>query len=251
MVAVERIDRLRSLQSDRRIERIPAGLIIGRQRMVVDRDRMVADDELHCAVCGRDYLPHAFAPDRAVHRLDFLHLHHQLVLRQARVLRPEPVQALGRPQFLDVDEAEQRLEVLMPFTHVFAYERPYGWRAIGVDRAQQALLDLVADESAEHHRVEILLHEAPLRRGPEVRPAGPGRAVWQRMHLRLQVAIRQLARASLKEAALIPDRQIVVVSRDRHCCCVAAPPFIAECFEPGLTDQKHRSLRPFLMCSLS
>jgi hypothetical protein len=53
-----------------------------------------------------------FTPDRAVHHADTLHLKHQLVLRECGILRLQPVQALGRRIFLDVDVFEKGLEMV-------------------------------------------------------------------------------------------------------------------------------------------
>jgi len=136
VVAVHRVKRLRTPQCYSGIKRVRARAIRGRDRMVVDRHGMVARNELHVGAFGRDNLAHAANPDRAVQHADALHLEHQLVLREGGILGLEPVQALRRADFLDIEKLEEVLEMIMPFAHVRAYEGAYGLRAPGVDIAE-------------------------------------------------------------------------------------------------------------------
>ena len=100
--------------------------------MVVDRHGMVARNKLHAGVFGRDNLAHAADPDRAVQHADALHLEHELVLRKGGILGLEPIQALRRADLLDIEKNEEVLEMVVPFTHVRAYEGADGLRAPSV-----------------------------------------------------------------------------------------------------------------------
>lgn len=102
----------------------------------VDRHGVVASNELHIGVFGRDNLGHASDPDRAVQHADALHLEHQLVLREIGILGLEPVQALRRTEFLDIEKLEEVLEMVVPFANVCAYEGANRLRAPGVDIAE-------------------------------------------------------------------------------------------------------------------
>jgi hypothetical protein len=86
----------------------------GRNGIIVDRHRAIADDELHPGIFRRYDLAHAFGPYRAVEIADALHLHHEFVLTERRILRAQPIEALGRPQPLDIDIFEQILEAIVP-----------------------------------------------------------------------------------------------------------------------------------------
>lgn len=186
--------------------------------MVVDRHGMVAGDELHGGVFSRNYFAHPASPDRAVKHADTLHLEHQLVLREGRILRLEPVQALRRADFLNIEEFKKGLEVLVPFAHVRAYERANGFRAPTVDIAEQTALNLVVDGGAEEGRVQVILPKGP--RGRSIVPRrvlDDHAAVWQNLLVRRHVDIGKRRAAGLEKALLVPLRNVVVVSCDRHC----------------------------------
>ena len=141
-------------------------------------------------VFSRNDLAHTADPDRAVQHADALHFEHQLVLRESGVLGLEPVQALRRANFLDIEEFEEGLEVLVPFAHVCANECTDGFRAPTVDIAEQAALNLVVDGRAEEGRVQVLL--AKCHRGRRFVPRAPLRnhaAVWKDLPVRRHVDI--------------------------------------------------------------
>nr|WP_323809438.1 hypothetical protein [Sphingobium baderi] len=94
---------------------------------------------------------------------DALHLHHQLILMERRILRPEPGQALRCPQLLDVDIFEEGPEMLVPGGDVSFREGPDGLRPACVDIAKQLALDFVVHLRAEECGVKIGLEEAALR----------------------------------------------------------------------------------------
>jgi hypothetical protein len=93
---------------------------IGRYRVIVDGDRVVAYDEFDVGVLRGHDLSYSFRPDRAVHHADALHLEHEVVLRQAWVLCAQPVEPFGRPDFLGVEILEEHFKVTMPFANTFA-----------------------------------------------------------------------------------------------------------------------------------
>src|SRR5438132_11744212 len=101
-----------------------------RRGVIVDSYWMIADDKLHVGVFGRNDLTDALGPDRAVHHPDALHFHHQFILTECRILRLKPIEALGRPNLLEVDISEQRLKVPMPFGLVLTDERSCGAQAL-------------------------------------------------------------------------------------------------------------------------
>lgn len=68
---------------------------------------------------------------------------------------------LRRPYFLDVDKVEEVVEMIVPFAHVRAYEGADGLRALGIDIAEEAALDLVVDVRTEEGRIQIRLKERP------------------------------------------------------------------------------------------
>ena len=217
VVAVHRVNRLRPPQRYSGIKRVRARPVRRRDGVIVDRHGMVAGDELHVGVFSRDDLAHPADPDRAVQHADALHLEHQLVLRESGVLGLEPVQALRRADFLNIEEFEEGLEMLVPFAHVRADECTDGFRAPAVDIAEQAALDLVVDGRAEEGRVQVLLAERP--RGRRVVPRGvlnDHAAVRKDPPIRRHVDIGKRRAAGLEESLLIPLRDVVVVSRDRH-----------------------------------
>ena len=57
------------------------------------------------------------------------------------ILGLEPVQALRRADFLNIEKLEQVVEIVGPFAHVCAYKGADGLRAPGVDIAEKAALD--------------------------------------------------------------------------------------------------------------
>ena len=121
--------------------------------MVVDGNRMVADDEFYIGIFSRDNLAHPFSPDRAVHHADTLHLEHQLVLSERGILGLQPVQPLGRAYFLDVEVFEKGLEILLPFSAINACKRPNGLCSLGIDVAKQAAFNFVIDRCSKERRI--------------------------------------------------------------------------------------------------
>ena len=133
------------------------------------------------------------------------------------VLGLEPVQPLRCADFLDIEVFEEGLEMLVPFAHVRADECTDGFRAPGVDIAEQAALNLVVDGRSEEGRIQILLAECHERSAchptqsfgrSRARPEGPfGPASCRH---------RQATSGRARRTPLIPLRNVVVVSRDRH-----------------------------------
>lgn len=121
--------------------------------MVVNRHRVVAEDELYVGVFSGDDFAHATDPDRAVHHADTLHLVHQLILREFGILSLEPVQPLRRTDFLDIEVLKKRLKVLVPFRYVGARKCAYRLRAPAIDVTEQAPLDLVVDRRSKEGRI--------------------------------------------------------------------------------------------------
>jgi hypothetical protein len=219
VVAVHRVKRLRTPQRYFWIKRLRARAICVRDRVVVDRHRVIARNELHVGVFGRDNLAHAANPDRAVQLADVLHLEHQLVLSEGGILGLEPVQALRRADFLDIEKVEEVLEMVVPFALVRSYEGADGLRAPGVDIAEEAALDLVVNGRAKEGRIQIRLKESPGGRRITPRAVlGDHAPVGEDFLIRGHVDIGKRLPAGLEETLLIPLRDVVVVSRDRHRC---------------------------------
>ena len=138
-----------------------------RQCVVVDRYRMVGQDELYAGIlCGHD-LPHALGPDGRVEHANTLHLHHQLVLMERRILRLKPRQPFRCPQLLNIDIFEECPEMLVASGDVGPREGPDGLRSACVDIAEQLPLDLVVYLRGEECGIEVGLEEAALRGGVE------------------------------------------------------------------------------------
>src|SRR5450759_2454240 len=108
--------------------RISADRRPGLNRMIVNRGWVVADDELHIGVFCRDDLAYSLRPDRSVHHADTLHLEHQLVLCERRILSLQPVEALGRANFLDINVFEKGLKMAMPLADISSRKSPNGVR---------------------------------------------------------------------------------------------------------------------------
>jgi len=71
--------------------------------------RVIADDKFHIRIFGGNDLAHPFRPNRA---MDALHLNHQFILSNGGILGFQPIQALGRAYFLNVDvDAIQRRQL--------------------------------------------------------------------------------------------------------------------------------------------
>ena len=86
-----------------------------------------------------------------------------------------------------------------------------------VDIAEQAALNLVVDGRAEEGRVQVLL--AKRHRGRRFVPRAPlgnHAAVWEDLPVRRHVDIGKRRAAGLEEPLLVPLRDVMVVSRDRH-----------------------------------
>ncbi|MNJ31217.1 hypothetical protein D3C77_258440 [compost metagenome] len=105
-VPAQREEGLRSLERNRRIMRVGVPGVVRWQGGIVDGDRMIGDQKLHVGRFSGDNFPNALAPDRAVHHADALHLEHEFVLCERRVLSAEPSQPLWRAQLLGVDVTE-------------------------------------------------------------------------------------------------------------------------------------------------
>ena len=181
--------------------------------MIVDRHRVIAEDELHVGVLSRDDLAHAPDPDCAVHHADALHLVHQLVLRELGILSLQPVQPLRRTDFLDIEELEKRLEVLVPFAHVGARKCVHHLGAPAVDITEQVSLDLVVDRPSEEGRIQILVTERS--RGRRIVPCAvlsDHAPVRKDLAFRRHVYIGKRRAAGFEEPLLVPLRYVVIVS---------------------------------------
>lgn len=74
-------------------------------------------------------------------------------------MSPQPVEPLGRANFLDIKILEERREVTMPFTDIIASKSTDSLSSPRVDVSEQLAFDLVIDGSAEEGRIEIPLLE--------------------------------------------------------------------------------------------
>ncbi|WP_234839437.1 hypothetical protein [Sinorhizobium medicae] len=113
--------------------------------MVVDRHRVVAENEFDVGALRGDDFAYSTDPDRAVHHADALHFIHQLVLGQLGILSLQPAKPLRCSDFLDIEVLKKRLEVLVPFAHIGAGKCTHRLGAPTVDITEQAPLDLVVN----------------------------------------------------------------------------------------------------------
>ena len=144
---------------------------------------------LTLGVLRRHDFSHAFRPDRAVHHADALHLEHEVVLRQARVLCTQPVETFRRADFLDVEILEERREVTMPFAGILAHKCADGVSPARVDVTEELALDLVIHGRAEEGRIQVPLAERPRRRRNKFRSLGNNTTIRQRVLGRAQIEI--------------------------------------------------------------
>jgi hypothetical protein len=135
--------------------------------VVVDGDWVVAHDEFDVGVLRRHDFSYTFRPDRAVHHANALHLQHEVVLPQARVLCFQPVEPFGCADFLDVEILEERRKVTMPFAGILARKGADGVSSARVDVAEKLALNLVIHSRAEEGRIQVPLAERPRRRRNE------------------------------------------------------------------------------------
>src|SRR5260370_20257569 len=137
--------------------RVGAHRRLGRNCVIVERDRVVTNDELYIGVFSRDDFAHSLSPDRTVHHADALHLKHQLVRGESGILTLQPVESVGRANFLDVDVWEKSLKIAVPLADISSCEGPYGVRPPSVDIAKEAAFDLVVYGCSEERRVQVCL----------------------------------------------------------------------------------------------
>lgn len=120
---------------------------------------MVTYDEFDVGVLRRHDLSYPFRPDRAVQIADALHLEHEIVLRQARILCTQPGEPFGRADFLDVEIFEERPEVTNPIVGVLTQKSANGVGSARVDVTKELPFNLVIHRGAEERRIQVPLAE--------------------------------------------------------------------------------------------
>jgi hypothetical protein len=124
---------------------------------------MIAHDELHVGIVGRDDLAHPFGPHGAMHKPQPLHLDHQLRLIKRPVARLNPVQTFWRSQLLGVHEFEKILERMVRLGRIARGKSADTPRAPCVDRTEEKFLDFVVYDRPEAGRVKIIFLETASR----------------------------------------------------------------------------------------
>nr|WP_248447877.1 hypothetical protein [Sinorhizobium meliloti] len=105
--------------------------------MVVDRHRMVAENESDVGALRGDDFAYSTDPDRAVHHADALHFIHQTFwesLGYRAFSQPSPFGV----RIQNIEVLKKRLEVLVPFAHIGAGKCTHRLGAPTVDITEQA-----------------------------------------------------------------------------------------------------------------
>ena len=145
-----------------------------------------------------------------------LHLHHELVLRQRRILRPQPPQAFRRAELLDVDIFKEVFEISVAFRRITYGKRSNRTRAFCVDIAKKSAFNFIVHGRAEKSRVQILLNKRPGWRRLVQGVLATRRSVRSFERFRRQVQIGERRFARLPKAFLVPFGHVVIVSCFRH-----------------------------------
>jgi hypothetical protein len=104
------------------------------------------------------------------------------------------------------------LELTVPLVSIISRKRLNGFRSLGVDVSKEVPLDLVIDRLSEEGRVKVFLLKAARRGKREPIVKSDDAPVVEHLLLRRQIKIGELLAARLKEAFLVPLRNVMVVS---------------------------------------
>lgn len=154
--------------------------------MIVDRYRMIADDELRLGIIGRNNLADPFGPKRAVHHADTLHLDHQLVLGELGVLCFEPVDGGNPTDLPGVDQMSEAIDFFLAFAQSIFAKAVGSYLAAHYPAASPTCVELVQRQNDGPFRNgTVVVVEKPTRRlsvgQPVFVPIAPIGARWGRI----------------------------------------------------------------------